>query len=147
MTASKRSCETSTRIMPKLWNLLQEECIPVGRIPACTGQGCVSAWGVSAWGGVCLGGCLPGGSAHGGLSAQGGVCPRRGWQTPPPLWTDRHLWKHNLRKLRLRAVVILESCTFQWHSCNCTSKMSKIPLNCTRFFWNSCSSSQLVLFV
>ena len=23
---------------------------------------------------------------------------------PPPLWTDRHLWKHNLRKLRLRAV-------------------------------------------
>ena len=23
----------------------------------------------------------------------------------PPLWTDRHLWKHNLRKLRLRAVI------------------------------------------
>ena len=22
----------------------------------------------------------------------------------PPLWTDRHLWKHNLRKLHLRAV-------------------------------------------
>ena len=26
----------------------------------------------------------------------------------PPLWTDRHLWKHNLRKLRLRAVKIPE---------------------------------------
>ena len=26
---------------------------------------------------------------------------------PPPPWTDRHLWKHNLRKLRLRAVNIL----------------------------------------
>ena len=23
----------------------------------------------------------------------------------PPLWTDRHLWKHNLRKLRLWAVI------------------------------------------
>ena len=48
-------------------------------IPACTGQGGVSAWGV--WG-VCLG-CMA---------------------DIPPLWTDRHLWKHNLRKLRLRAV-------------------------------------------
>ena len=25
---------------------------------------------------------------------------------PPPLWTDGHLWKHNNRKLRLRAVKI-----------------------------------------
>ena len=24
----------------------------------------------------------------------------------PPPWTDRHLWKHNLRKLRLRAVMM-----------------------------------------
>ena len=48
------------------------------------------------------------------------VCPGGVWQTPlwdqrqtpppprdqsqthPPLWTDRHLRKHNLRKLRLR---------------------------------------------
>ena len=33
-------------------------------------------WG-HMWGEVCLGGCLPRGC------------------TPPPLWTDRHLWKHN----------------------------------------------------
>ena len=83
-----------------------------GCIPACTGQG-----------GVCPGGvylgivCLPGGA----LFARGvcpGEClplvpgcvadtPRDQRQTPlplPPLWTDRHLWKHNLRKLRLRPV-------------------------------------------
>ena len=29
---------------------------------------------------------------------------------PHPLWTDRHLWKHNLRKLRLRAVNMASSC-------------------------------------
>ena len=103
--------------------------------------------GVCLPGGVCPGGCLPRGLSAQGVSAKGGVCPRRGGRHPPTLWTDRHLWKHHLRKLRLRAVIILESCTFQWHSCNCTSKMSKIPLNCTRFFWNSCSSSPLVLFV
>ena len=26
-------------------------------------------------------------------------------ETETPLWTDKHLWKHNLRKLRLRAVI------------------------------------------
>ena len=46
----------------------------------------------------------------------GGVCPNPpgcrplSWmQTPqmqtPPLWTDQHLWKHNLHKLRLWAVM------------------------------------------
>ena len=29
-----------------------------------------------------------------------------------PLWTDRHLWKHNLRKLRLRAVNITPAMLF-----------------------------------
>ena len=60
-------------------------------------QGGVSAYGVSVRGAVCLGV---------GVSAQGVVChpQTRGRQSPPP-WTDRHLWKHNLRKLRLRAVI------------------------------------------
>ena len=58
--------------------------------------------GVSAWGGgVYLGGVCQ------GVSAQGGVSQHAMGQTPLPLWTDRHLWKHNLRKLRLRAVIIL----------------------------------------
>ena len=36
-------------------------------------------------------------------------CPP--WEQPrmPPLWTDRHLLKHNLRKLRLRTVINLAS--------------------------------------
>ena len=29
--------------------------------------------------------------------------PSACWDALPPLWTDRHLWKHNLRKLRLWA--------------------------------------------
>ena len=53
----------------------------------------------------CLpGGCLPGGICpgvrvcQGCVSAQGCLpegCLPEGC-TPPPLWTDRHLWKHNL---------------------------------------------------
>ena len=39
-----------------------------------------------------------------------GVYPIMQWDRHPPLWTDRHLWKHNLRKLSLRAV-IRECCT------------------------------------
>ena len=31
--------------------------------------------------------------------------------------------------------IILESCTFQWNSCTCTSEMSKIPWNCVRSFF------------
>ena len=65
-----------------------------------------------AGGGTCLGrGCTcPGGCTcrrlpawqGAGCTCPGGTCPG----TPPPLWTDRHLWKHNLRKLRLGAVTI-----------------------------------------
>ena len=44
----------------------------------------------------------------GGMSA---TPPPDQRQTPPPRWTDRHLWKHNLRKLRLRAVDLL---TVRW---------------------------------
>ena len=60
------------------------------------------------------GGCLPGGCRPGGCVCPGEVCLPGGClpmgisqhamgQTPPP-WTDRHLWKHHLRKLRLREV-------------------------------------------
>ena len=64
----------------------------VDRIPACTPWGgclllgCLPRW-VSAWG------CLPGRC----IIACNGANP-----SPP---VDRHLWKHNLRKLRLRAVI------------------------------------------
>ena len=95
-------------------------------------HGGVSTWGVSACG-QCLpggGGCLPRGVVCRGVSAWGGICPGGCWgicgeevsasgpgwgvsqhamgQTPP-LWTDRHLWKHNLRKLRLQAAINLLS--------------------------------------
>ena len=64
----------------------KQECIPVGCVPPahyCTG-------------GLCLGG-LP----------DRDLLP---WTETPrmetlPLWTDKHLWKHNLRKLRLRALI------------------------------------------
>ena len=99
-------------------------CTCLGSVPACGG---VPAWGVPARGGVCTcQGYLPGGTCPGmylsggvpewggylpgkctcqgipawGCTCLGGACPG----TPP--WTDRHLWKHNLRKLRLRAVKI-----------------------------------------
>ena len=53
----------------------------------------------------------------GGVPAQGVYLPREGGVpargvylargvSATPLWTDRHLWKHNLRKLRLREVKI-----------------------------------------
>ena len=68
-------------------------------IPACTGQGgvcllrgCLVWREVSAQGGVCPGSVCPGGDRRGVADADS------------PLWTDRHLCKHNLRKLRLRAV-------------------------------------------
>ena len=63
-------------------HLNKQEWIPVGCVPSAAVAVC---WGV---GGVCPGEgvCLP----NRGV----GVCP--GGSTPAPLWTDRHLWKHNL---------------------------------------------------
>ena len=54
---------------------------------------CLLWEGVCSWGGVCSGACL--------LS---GVYPSMQWSRHLP-WTDRHLWKHNLCKLRLLAVI------------------------------------------
>ena len=43
------------------------------------------------------------------------------WQRPrPPLpWTDKHLWKHNPRKLRLRAVINTNTNSFEGKLQNC----------------------------
>ena len=46
-------------------------------------------------------------TVRGGVYVRGGLCP--GGLCLP--WTDRHLWKHNLRKLRLRAVIIVNAHT------------------------------------
>ena len=78
------------------------------------GQGvCVSKHALGEGGGVSAQGVYLGR----GASAQGGVClagvcpevvhPSMQWGRHPP-WTDRHLWKHNLRKLRLREVMRTE---------------------------------------
>ena len=95
----------------------QEGCLP--RRGVCPGgvsaqEGCLPrgvCLGVSAWG-CLLGGCLLGGCLLGGVCSRGvcseGCLPRGVWQTPP-LWTDRHLWKHNLHKLHLQVVNIVLS--------------------------------------
>ena len=91
-------CLYSVKTWRKKWMKIKQECIPVKCIPSAAVAIC---WGV----GVCLGGVCPGASAWGHLSggvclwgggvfAQGGCLPRRGVHLP--LWTDRHLWKHNL---------------------------------------------------
>ena len=61
--------------------------IPAQWVPA---QGGVNAWGCTCLGGVPVWRSVP---------AWGGYLP---WFSP--LWTDRHLWKHNLHKLCLWAV-------------------------------------------
>ena len=78
-----------------------------GCIPACIERGGVSQ---HALGRGCifqhaLGGdvCPGGGVADTPLGPEADTTPPRDQsQTHPPLWTDRHLRKHNLRKLRLR---------------------------------------------
>ena len=67
----------------------------------CTGGGCLPRGCV--WGDVCLGGLPKEVSARGGVCRGGDVYSSMQWGRFP-LWTDRHLWKHNLRKLRLRVV-------------------------------------------
>ena len=91
-------------------------------IPACT-RGCT--W----WGGVPAGG-VP---AQGGCKSLGAYLPRgvpvwgvslHAMGQTHLMWTDRHLWKHNLCKLRLRAVNILSTNT----SGNVPSVRYVIPL-------------------
>ena len=77
--------------------------LPRGDVPA---RG-VPARGVPAQGGACLGGC---------------TCPGEctwpgGWGYLPrysPLWTDRHVSKHNLHKLHLQAVTKHMKCNYEW---------------------------------
>ena len=82
-------------------------------------------------GGVCPGRCLPREvSAQRGVSASdpGGGIPACNGADPPP-WTDRNLWKHNLRKLRLRTVINIKSFNFQWntHLHNTRTQYCRIP--------------------
>ena len=72
----------------------------VDRIPACTAQEVGVCLGVSALGVSVQGMCV---FQH----AMGQTLPP---STPPPLWTDRHLWNHNLRKLHLLAVNMAAEC-------------------------------------
>ena len=69
----------------------------------------VSARGVSAQGVSAQGGCLPRGS-RGCLP---GRCIPACNGADTPLWTDRYLWKHNLRKLHLRAIKTMPSKDYQ----------------------------------
>ena len=79
---------------------------------------------VCSWGGVCSWGSVPCDLSHHAFDVTcmlpphqlrhtncapayilpGHVTCNASWDTHPPLWTDKHLSKHNLRKLRLRAV-------------------------------------------
>ena len=82
-------------------SLSKQECIPVGCVPSAALAVCRA--------GVCLSACWdtpPTWTWTPPVSASGprGCIPAcNGADTSP--WTDRHLWKHNLRKLRLRAVI------------------------------------------
>ena len=77
--------------------------------------------------------CLPGGLSISGL---GGVSQHALGQTPPR-WTDKHLWKPNLRKLHLRAIIKLIIIVFLKNyflaETNNTSDVG-IPVNVSIFF-------------
>ena len=87
----------------------EQVCIPVGYVPPICwrypvvslpgGGGGGAALPGTGGGGHLYGGgiCLEGSLPEGGLSSHGIV----GWQIsskggPIPLWTDKHLWKHDL---------------------------------------------------
>ena len=87
-----------------------------GCIPACTAQGVYPSmhWA----GGFCPWGCTcPGVSAQGGVPAWGCSCLGDVYS----MQLGRHLWKHNLRKLRLRAVKII------LHSSPVSGQLSDFP--------------------
>ena len=105
-------------------NAFQVGCVPAARWPyaevcflgrGVLAWGVCSQWGSAPWGGcLLLGGLLPGGVCSQGGLLWGGVCSRGGYipacteaDTPPPLWTDRHLWKYYLGPTSLRPVKIL----------------------------------------
>ena len=89
-TARLLPLSPSMHCPPRGWGVsaTQGECLLPGEVSA-TGVGCLLlGWcllprGCLLPGGCLLWGCIP-------------AC--NGADTPPPLRTDRHLWKHNLRK-------------------------------------------------
>ena len=125
-----------------------------------SGQVGVSAEGV-AGGGVCPGGCLPGRChvTYPIIHLMLPVCclhtnwdpatvelliycwlimwPARytGIDTLPLLWTDRHLWKHNLRKLRLRAVNIFQPSHANWNKIKTSEVLMRWHTNSITQFW------------
>ena len=91
---------------------LPRGCLPMGSLlSGVSAQGGVCPGGVCLGGvcrgGVCLGGCLPRGCLPSGVSALGDVSQHAMGQTL--LWTDRHLWKHKLHRLSLRALIKVRS--------------------------------------
>ena len=104
----------------------EQECIPVGCIP----PACWLYRSMHCTGGCLTRGCLPRGCLPRSVSAPGRCLPRgvsaQGVSAPggypsmqcgrPTLWTDRHLWKHNLRKLRLRRNPTISRNKAKWGS-------------------------------
>ena len=98
-----------------------EGCLPRGVCPGGSAQGGGLTRGgcVSAQRGV----CLPWRVCPGGVCLPRGVCLLWGGGVADiPSWIDRHLLKHNLRKLRLGAVIINVNIIF-----NCTPQ-KRFPL-------------------
>ena len=147
-------------------NSTKQECIPVGCVPAarwpyaevCSRGGGSGPGGfvlVPGWFVLVPGGCLLPGGGGGGCLVWGGVWsgvyPSMHWgRPPPPLWTDRRLWKYYLGPTSLRPVINftknsetwprIESTSLTWlcqprkpftrifsvlvWCCNCTSSMT-----------------------
>ena len=107
-------------------------CLWSGGSGVCSQRGWVSSSGP---GGVCSwsGGYLLGGSAPGGGCLLQEVCIPACNGTDTPLWIDRHLWKHCLRKLRLRAVTKITRITVFFDSE--VFILSNIPINSNLFQW------------
>ena len=90
--------------------IMQQECIPVGlHIAAVAISRGGGGWGMSP--SVCPGGgCLPGWGGSGVICLAGGYTP--------PLWTDRHLRKHNLSATTVadgnKHIIVLK-CKRQWN--------------------------------
>ena len=80
---------------------VKQECIPVGCVPPARNR--TLSMGRVSVRGVC----------QGGRSLSRGVSVRE-----TPLSTDRHLWKHNLRNLRLRAVKTFPTTRNKSNRCN-----------------------------
>ena len=130
-------CVMNVLKIPTYW---KQECIPVGCLSStCWPYPVVSGWRWCLPGGVCPVGDQPRECLPGGVSAPGGEYLPRGCMADTPLWTVRHLWKHNLRKLRLRSVknLLLKGATgrhFSGHFHQSTKILSAKCLPCAKIW-------------